>query len=84
MIERGFDMFLPGEVQYNTQERMIMRYHKTIEPGVPGKENRTAGGPEGGTKDDVCRCKEVSKMEPRQLLRLMISDLAFWKKRKKG
>jgi len=61
-----------------------MRYPKTIDPGIPGKKNKTAGWPEGATKDDFCRCKEVSKMKPRQLLRLMISDLTFWKKRKKG
>ena len=29
-----------------------------------------------------CRCKEVAKKTPREMLGLMISDLAFWKKGK--
>ncbi len=36
--------------------------------------------PEGGS---ACRCKEASDMKPRQLLKLMMDDLAFWKKLKK-
>jgi hypothetical protein len=35
-------------------------------------------GDEGG--DDSCRCKEVSKKTIPQMLKLMIKDLAFWKK----
>jgi hypothetical protein len=30
----------------------------------------------------TCRCKEVSKKTVSGMLRLMISDLAFWKKTK--
>ncbi len=60
-----------------------MRHQKIMDSGSSGKENKMVEGTEGATKDDVCRCKEVSKMEPRQLLRLMMSDLAFWKKTKK-
>lgn len=30
-----------------------------------------------------CRCEEVSKMTPRQLLGLMLSDMAFWKRPEK-
>jgi hypothetical protein len=63
---------------------MIMRYQKTIDPGGLGKEKKTSEGPAGAANDDVCRCKEVAEKEPRQLFRLMISDLAFWKKKKKG
>jgi len=38
-------------------------------------------GPEFGTDGgDGCRCKEVSKKSSLELLRLMLSDLAFWKK----
>ena len=37
----------------------------------------------GKDKDDACRCKETSQMTPRQLLGLMMRDLAFWKKPKK-
>jgi len=32
--------------------------------------------------DIVCRCKEVSKKTFPEMIRLMISDLAFWKKTK--
>jgi hypothetical protein len=34
--------------------------------------------------DDACRCKKTSEMPPRELLRLMMRDLAFWKKKKKN
>ncbi|HET6515323.1 MAG TPA: hypothetical protein VFG09_09215 [Thermodesulfovibrionales bacterium] len=37
-------------------------------------------GEEAGA--DSCRCKEVSKKTPLELLKLMIDDLAFWKKGK--
>ena len=30
--------------------------------------------------DDDCRCKEVSKKTPMELLKLMINDLSIWKK----
>lgn len=29
-----------------------------------------------------CRCKEVAKKTPREMLGLMIDDLTFWKKQK--
>lgn len=61
---------------------MITRYKKTIDPG-PGKEKKPADRQTGTGKDDDCRCKEASEMKPRGLLKLMISDLAFWKKAKK-
>jgi len=34
----------------------------------------------GEVGEDDCRCKEVSKKTVPELLRVMISDLAFWKK----
>lgn len=34
--------------------------------------------------DDACRCKETAEMTPRELLKLMMKDLAFWKKEKKS
>jgi hypothetical protein len=58
---------------------MVDRFQKTIGPGGPAKEEKAAAG-----KNDACRCKEVSEMPPRKLLGLMLSDLAFWKKRKRG
>ncbi|MDA8432569.1 MAG: hypothetical protein M0Z60_06360 [Nitrospiraceae bacterium] len=32
--------------------------------------------------DDDCRCKEMSKKTPRELLKVAIGDLSFWKKKK--
>ncbi len=63
---------------------MATGYQKTVHPRGPGKMKNTAERQAGAGKDDTCRCKEVSKMAPRKLLGLMISDLAFWKKAKKG
>ncbi len=60
---------------------MLTRFPKTIEP-ARGKETAALQAEAG--KEDACRCKEASEMKPRQLFRLMISDLAFWKRAKKG
>ena len=62
---------------------MIIRYPKTIDSGAPGKDEKTAESQAGAGKDDACRCKEASEMSPGQLFKLMVSDLAFWKKAKK-
>jgi hypothetical protein len=48
----------------------------------PGGAGKRIGAEQAG-KDDTCRCKEASKMTPRELLRLMIGDLTFWKKKNK-
>jgi hypothetical protein len=56
---------------------------KTVQPVGPVNEKRI-GGPQAQAAGDLCRCKETALMKPRQLLRLMIDDLAFWKKAKKG
>ena len=58
---------------------MIIGYPKTSETGRPGKDEKAS---EAHGEDD-CRCKDASKMSPGQLLKLMVSDLAFWKKMKK-
>lgn len=63
---------------------MAGRYQKTAGPGGPGKEKKTAERQAGAGSNDACRCKEVSEMKPRKLFGLMISDLAFWKRTKKG
>ncbi len=55
---------------------------KPIQPGGPGDEKKTVE-PQASADDD-CRCKSASLMSPRQLLRLMIDDLSFRKKPKKG
>ncbi len=60
---------------------MITRYQNDVKTGIPENDKKERETPEG--KDDACRCKDVSAMKPRDLIRLMISDLAFWKKGKK-
>jgi hypothetical protein len=57
---------------------------KAVAPDDREKEKKTAEGKAGAVADDVCRCEETSKMTPRELLGLMMKDLAFWKKAKKG
>jgi len=61
---------------------MVTGYQKTVPPGSP--EKGVAAPHAGHGKEDTCRCKETSEMTPRELLRLMFSDLTFWKKGKKG
>ncbi len=63
---------------------MITRYQKTVDPGGAGIEKKPAETQAETGKDDACRCKEASEMTPRELLKLMMKDLAFWKKAKKG
>jgi hypothetical protein len=61
---------------------MIVRYPKTAGPGGPGIDERSAEPRAGAGKDDDCRCKAASEMSPGELFKLMVSDLAFWKKGK--
>jgi hypothetical protein len=35
-----------------------------------------------GGNEEGCRCKEVAKKTPSEMLRFMMDDLAFWKKGK--
>ena len=63
---------------------MTTRTQHNADSGEPGKEKGTAAKPEAAVSIDTCRCKEVAVMKPRKLFGLMISDLAFWKKAKKG
>jgi hypothetical protein len=63
---------------------MITRYSKTVVQSSSEKVNQSAEDQAAAGKDDTCRCKEASKMTPRELLELMMGDLAFWKKEKKG
>ncbi len=63
---------------------MTDRSGQGVKHGSRGREQGT--DPRTGTvhtHDDTCRCKEASTMTPRELLKLMIDDLAFWKKEKK-
>jgi hypothetical protein len=63
---------------------MIIRYTKTVGPVSLGKDETPAESQAGAEKDDACRCKATSELSPGELLKLMVSDLAFWKKTKKG
>jgi hypothetical protein len=82
MLERTVGLFRP--IRYNEPrgDVMITRSQKTVGPDSPVKGNETAQQ-QGADNDDACRCKEASEMTPRQLLGLMMRDLAFWKKAKK-
>ncbi len=61
---------------------MIVRDQKKINPGVSGSEEKS-GKPQAGAGNDACRCKETAGMTPRELFKLMISDLSVWKRMKK-
>ena len=62
---------------------MSTHSHKTTGPETV-QQNETARQPAETGHGDDCRCKETSAMTPRQLLELMVRDLAFWKRPKKG
>ncbi len=60
---------------------MGAKQHKT----AAAEENRENSAPlTTGEEADACRCKEASTMTPAELLKLMMNDLAFWKKDKKS
>jgi hypothetical protein len=64
------------------EQSMIIHNPKTADTDGRGKDENAAESRAGAGKDDACRCKEASEMSPGQLLKLMVSDLAFWKKMK--
>ena len=62
-----------------------MRKGKERDGGQRNKplSGKKEGAPASGSvSDESCRCKEVASKTPRELLKLMISDLAFWKKKR--
>ena len=62
---------------------MITRYPPKTDPAA-GKQPDAAAEQHGGSgHDEDCRCKETARMSPQELLRRMMSDLAFWKRPKK-
>jgi hypothetical protein len=64
---------------------MVIRHQETVHKvGGQGNEKKLAEAQAGAGKGDACRCKETSQMTPRELLKLMMNDLAFWRKEKKG
>ena len=48
----------------------------------PDEKGKPAEQEAGEAGEIICRCKEVSKKTLPELLRIMIKDLAFWKKAK--
>lgn len=50
--------------------------------GKSSRESEKTAGQEADLSEDACRCKEVSKKTVPEMLRLMLDDLAFWKKAK--
>jgi len=64
---------------------MVTHHHEPVHPaGRQENEKKPANAQAESGKDDACRCKETSQMTPRELLKLMLNDLAFWKKNKRG
>jgi hypothetical protein len=73
----------PGQEEYyiSREKEMIKGSHKPADGA--GKEHEVAAPQEREIHGDSCRCKEASTMSPRELLKLMIGDLTFWKKMNK-
>jgi hypothetical protein len=61
---------------------MVIRYPKTANSGGPAEGEKAAEPLAGTDKDDACRCTAAAEMSPGELFKLMMSDLAFWKKLK--
>jgi hypothetical protein len=64
-------------------QSMTVSNPKTHDLGGPVKAEKAATAPIATRVGDDCRCKAASEMSPGELLKLMVSDLAFWKKPKK-
>lgn len=53
-----------------------------VEQQRPATPQGIAGDSKGENEpQDECRCKEVSKKTPGELLRVMLGDLAFWRRK---
>jgi len=75
--------WLPSK--YNNEKKdMTAEYQKKDHREGPGEKKIITEQHAAADSDGICRCKEISKMTPQELLKLMFSDLAFWKKAKKG
>jgi hypothetical protein len=61
---------------------MTKHRRDTKRPGKGPLKKNEAGKPAVQGEPDDCRCKEMSKKTPRELLGVMIGDLSFWKKKK--
>jgi hypothetical protein len=61
---------------------MDTRPQEAIRPAGEQGTEKTPREVQAG--EDDCRCKVTAGMKPRELLKLMGSDLMFWKKKKQG
>ena len=62
----------------------MTKYRKqssTAKKVLPEKEKVPEREADAGSSES-CRCKDVAKKTPREMLSLMIDDLTFWKKQK--
>lgn len=60
---------------------MSNRKQRSDPPAAPGRHPTPAVRDEAPNDgENACRCKETAQMKPRELLGLMLKDLAFWKK----
>lgn len=57
---------------------MAEREHKTETDAT--QNSKAPVEKHAGAHEEDCRCKETSRMSPAELLKLMMNDLAFWKK----
>jgi len=63
---------------------MVTRYLNTLKTDKLNIKDSDENRHSEAGNEEICRCKEVSKMTPRELMQLMIDDLAFWKKGEKN
>ena len=61
---------------------MAKQRQGTKGPGKGPVKKREAGKPAAQGEGEDCRCKEMSKKTPRELFKVAIDDLSFWKKKK--
>lgn len=61
-----------------------MKEHEreSVGTGKTSPVREKAGEETGPGNEDACRCKEVSRKSFPELLKVMIKDLAFWKREK--
>jgi hypothetical protein len=56
------------------------RAERSVEdPAAKGSSSEKKAPEAGG---EACRCKEVARKTPRELLKLALDDLSFWKNKK--
>ena len=58
----------------------IIDHRGTVASEGRGGKHEAVGQETRAESVDSCRCKEASAMSPKELLKLMIGDLTFWKK----